>query len=193
MKIIGISGTNGSGKDTIGEMLAERHGWLFVSVSDILRDELKRRQQAIERKNLRLLSAEWRREHVLGVLIDKAVDEFNRSSKVKSYAGLVISSLRNYGEADRVHELKGIVVWVDADPKVRYERISSRVRSDEDRASYEEFLKDEQEEMQHYEGDEATLDLQGVKDRSDIVLENSGSDVEVFKNETEKTLSNLLS
>lgn len=173
-------------------MLAERHGWLFVSVSDILRNELQRRQMAIERKNLRLLSAEWRRKHGLGVLIDKALDEFNQASRLKQYGGLVISSLRNFGEADRVHELGGKIVWVDADPKIRYERISSRTRSDEDRKTYEQFIQDEQEEMQHFKGDEATLNLAGVKDRADIFIENSGDDIEAFKTAAEKALGRVI-
>ena len=37
MKIIGISGTNGSGKDTVGEVLAS-NGWLYISVSGDLLD-----------------------------------------------------------------------------------------------------------------------------------------------------------
>ena len=193
MKIVGIGGTNGSGKDTVGQTLAERHNWLFVSISDILRDELNHRGQPIERKNLRHLSAEWRRELGLGALIDKALEAFRRQEELHNLGGLAIASLRNYGEADRVHELGGKVIWVDADPEVRYKRISARVRSDEDRKTYEEFLKDEQAEMQHFEGDKATLNLQGVKERTDIVIENSGSDIEAFKDEAEKALKSVLS
>ncbi len=188
IKILGIAGTNGSGKDTVGKLLAERYGWLFVSVSDILRNELKRRQQDISRKNLRLLSAEWRREHGLGVLVDKAVAEFESEGGNREFKGLAISSLRNYGEVDRVHELGGEVVWVDADPKIRYGRISARIRSDEDHRTFEEFLQDEQEEMRHYKGDEATLNLAGVKERADIFIKNSGNNIEAFKNQAAKTL-----
>lgn len=189
-KIIGIAGTNGSGKDTVGQMLAKRHGWVFVSVGDVLRDELKRRQRAIERKNLRLLSAQWRREHGLGVLIDKSLDEFSSRNKLKHYGGLVIASLRNPGEADRVHELGGKVVWVDADPKIRYQRINSRLRSTEDHKTYEEFREDEQDEMQYYRNDEATLNLTAVKGRADIFIENSDNDIEDFKDNAEKALRN---
>lgn len=187
-KLIGIGGTNGAGKDIVGEMLAKRHGWLFVSVSDILRAELKRLGQPIERKNLRLLSAQWRREQGLGILIDKALAEFKAQGGVRKFKGLAISSLRNYGEADRVHELGGRVVWVDADPKIRYQRISARVRSPEDHKTYEEFIDDEQEEMRHFKGDKATLDLAGVKARADIFLRNDGSDPAAFFAAAEKSL-----
>lgn len=188
MRLVGIGGTNGAGKDTVGDMLEERHGWLFVSVSEILRRELKARNESIERKNLRLLSAEWRRELGLGALVDKAVEEFNRRGGPAKFNGLVVASLRNFGEADRIHELGGKVVWVDANPKLRYQRVIARVRSDEDRKTFEGFMADEQEEMQHFGGDKATLNLAGVKERTDIFLENNSNDPEVFKAAAEKAL-----
>ncbi len=190
MKIIGLSGTNGSGKDTVGQMLAERHNFLFVSGSDLLREEARRRGWPVEREQLRTISAEWRRESGLGVLIDKAVELFN--AEPGKYDGVVIASLRNPGEADRVHELDGIVVWVDADPQVRYKRIqanlAARGRTEEDNKTYEQFLAEEEAEMQH-SGDEATLNMSGVKERSDITLRNEGNDIKAFKDEAEKALN----
>jgi len=188
MKTIGIGGTNGSGKDTVGKMLAERHGWLFVSGSDILRQELKRRNLPIERKNLRNLSTKWRRESGMGILVDKALEIFNSKPGFK---GLAIASLRNPGEANRIHELGGKVIWTDADPKVRYARISARVRGDEDKKTYEQFLAEEQTEMQH-SGDTATLNMVGVKAKADIFIENNGNDIEAFKDEAKKALAKYL-
>jgi dephospho-CoA kinase len=192
MKIIGIGGTNGSGKDTVGELLAENHGWLFISVTEILRDELRHREDSITRKNLRLLSAEWRRQFGLGVLIDKALQEYEKKKAGHDIGGLAIASLRNFGEAERVHELGGKVVWVDADPKIRYQRVIGRVRSDEDRITFEEFLHDEQEEMHLYKDDEATLNLQGVKDRADIFLTNNTNHLEDFKKTVRESLADYL-
>jgi cytidylate kinase len=184
-KIIGISGTNGAGKDSLGQMLAEEHGWLFVSVTDILRDGLHQRGVPIERENLRNLSAEWRRESGLGILIDKAVEQFE--AQKNDYKGLAIASLRNPGEANRVHELGGKVVWLDGDSKVRYERIHSRQRSTEDQKTFEQWLAEEQAEMQH-SGDEATLSMAGVKAKADIFIKNDDNDIEAFKTKAEKAL-----
>ncbi|MEX1059193.1 MAG: AAA family ATPase [Candidatus Saccharimonadales bacterium] len=189
MKIIGISGTNGSGKDTVGQMLAERHGWLFVSGSDILRGSLKEQDLPLERENLRNLSAKWRREYGLGVLVDKAVEVFDRETKRRELGGLAIASLRNFGEADRVHVLGGQVVWVDADPEVRYKRISTRQRSTEDQKTFEQFIAEENAEMQH-SGDVTTINLAGVKAKADIFIENNGNDIEAFKDNAEKALKN---
>lgn len=188
MKLIGIGGTDASGKDTVGEMLAERHGWQVVSVSDILRAELNRRGVVLSRKALRHLSAEWRREYGLGVLVDKAVEKYEDGK----FKGLVIGSLRNYSEADEIHRLGGKVIWVDADPHVRYARITSRNRGTEDQVSFEEFVEEEQEQMHHYEGDHHTLNLFGVKERADITLINNGNDIEDFKYAAEKALRRII-
>ena len=186
-KIIGIAGTNGSGKDSLGEILANNYGYLFVSVTDILRQGLIEQGLAIERENLRNLSAQWRRQSGLGVLVDKALVIYQKNpTGYTGYKGLAIASLRNFGEADQVHELSGKVVWVDADPKVRYKRIISRLRGDEDRKTYEQFLAEEQAEMEH-SGDKATLNIAGVKAKADVLIENNGT-LEEFKKIIQRAL-----
>src|SRR5579884_261717 len=147
-KLVGLSGTNGAGKDAVGLLLCQKHRVLFISVTVVLRDELRRRGEPIARVHLRALSAEWRREFGLAVLVDRAVQQFEA---VRSqYEGLVIASLRNTYEADRVHELGGTMLWVDADPKIRYERIRSnaaeRNRGGEDDVTFEQFLAQEEAE-----------------------------------------------
>lgn len=195
MKIIGLSGTNGSGKDTVGQMLAERRGFLFISGSDMLRAEAHRRGQEPTREILRTISTEWRRESgSLGVLVDKAIEQYNQVAS-EFTGGLVISSLRNPGEADRVHELGGIVIWVDADQKIRYDRIMAnkveRSRAGEDNKTFAEFQSEEAIEMIPT-GDKATLNMLGVKEMSDVFMDNNGSDVEAFKDQAEKALLKVL-
>lgn len=176
MKIIGIGGTNGSGKDTLGEILAEKHGYKFISLTDMLRAECRERGLPVERENLRMISAEWREKGGLGAPIDKVVAAYEALSE--AYAGLVTASLRNPGEADRVHELGGTVVWVDADPKVRYERVigSNRGRDGEDNKTYEQFLQEEHDEMYPKPGASATsLATIEVKNRADMTILNEST------------------
>jgi dephospho-CoA kinase len=188
--IIGLSGTNGSGKDTVGHLLAENHNFFFVSVTDLLRDEARRQELPADRQNLRGISAGWRRESGLGVLVDKAMAEYEKV-KEQYAGGLIMASMRNPGEADRVHELGGTMVWVDADPRVRYERVqanaASRGRAEEDQKSFEEFLAEEAAEM-HRSGDEATLNMAGVKAKADIFIQNNSSDLETFRRDVEQAL-----
>jgi cytidylate kinase len=189
-KIIGLSGTNGSGKDTVGQMLAERHGYLFVSVSDLLRDEARKRGLPVTREILRTISAEWRREFGLGVLVDRAVELWK--SYGDRYVGVVASPMRNTGEAQHLKNLGGLLIWVDADPKVRYKRISAgnRGRQGEDQKTFKQFQAEERAEMNRPPGaDEATLNIAAVKDLADIFLENNGNDVEAFKDRADQALS----
>ncbi|HVV25509.1 MAG TPA: AAA family ATPase [Candidatus Saccharimonadales bacterium] len=189
VSIIGLSGTNGSGKDTVGQMLADKHNYLFISVTELLRAEAKRRGLPIQRENLRQISAEWRREFGLGVLVDKAVAEYRK--KPDQYSGVVMASLRNPGEADRIHKLGGTMVWIDADPRVRYERIQAnahrRGRRSEDDKTFEEFMTEEAAEMQH-DGDSATLNMLGVKEKSDVFVQNDTSDLEAFGKQIDQVL-----
>ncbi len=190
MKIIGLAGTNGSGKDTVGHILAQDHGYLFVSVTDLLRDEARRRGQPAEREVLRAISAEWRQQSGLGVLVDRAVAQYRAGQD--RYAGVVMASLRNPGEADRVHELDGVMVWVDADPRVRYGRIqanaASRGRAEEDQKTFEQFLAEEAAEMNKPAGDDDTkLNMSAVKERCDVFLDNDGGLAD-FRSETKKAL-----
>lgn len=186
MNIIGISGTNGSGKDTLAQILVADFGWYFVSVTDILRAEVKRRGLPPERRYTSQVSGEWRRRHGLGVLIDKAVEEFKKQNR--PYEGLVISSLRNPGEADELHRLGGQLVWVDADPQVRYQRVESRLRGPEDHKTYEQFLAEEQAEMHHHGSDPTALDMAAVKAKADIFISNDSDKLEDFKTAVTKAL-----
>lgn len=190
-KIIGIAGTNGSGKDTVGHTLADRHGYLFVSVTDLLRAELNRRGVPVIRENTRALSAEWRHEFGYSVLVDRAMEEYERLKD--KYTGIAIASLRNPYEADKIHELGGVVIWVDADPKERYRRIQAnaeaRARAGEDAKTYEEFLAEEEAEMHKpAEGDEASLDGAAVKVKSDLFLVNDSTGLEEFQDFISKQL-----
>ncbi|MCA9324202.1 AAA family ATPase [Candidatus Saccharibacteria bacterium] len=186
MKLIGLSGTNGSGKDTIGQLLDSRHNFLFVSMTDMLREEAMNRKLGTSREVLRTISAEWRRELGLGVLVDKAVEHYRQQGGDDRYVGLVIASLRNPGENDRVHELGGEVVWIDANPRVRYDRLKARMRAD-DPQSFEEFLAHEQAEMDH-SGDEATLSMRAVKEKSDRVFQNEYPDLDTVDQAVTDTL-----
>jgi cytidylate kinase len=189
MKLIALSGTNGAGKDTVGELLASEYGFLFISMTDMLRAEAARRNIDTSRENLRMISAQWRRTSGLGVLIDASIAAYEQRGGDQKYAGLVVASVRNPGEVDRVHELGGKVLWIDADQHVRYDRLKQRMRAD-DPQTFDEFIAHEQAEMQR-SGDKATLSMQDVKDRADVVIINNFIDALELKTKIAAEITDL--
>jgi len=190
IQIIGIAGTNGSGKDTMAAMLARHYNYLNASATEMFLSELKSRGWPVDREHKAKLSAEWRREFGMGVIVDKAIQMYKNATE--RYDGIVVGSLRHPGEADRVHELSGKMVWIDADPEIRFKRIQSnleerRGKHAEEGKTYEEFLAEEAKEMQQ-SGDSATLNMSAVKDRVDVLLVNNGT-VEEFLSKAKEQLN----
>jgi cytidylate kinase len=191
-KLIGLSGTNGSGKDSVGQILAEHYNYWFFGFTELFREECQRRGIPAERENLRMISAQWRRESGMATLIDRSLDLYKKIDG--QYDGVVISSLRNPYEADRIHELGGIVLWVDADPKIRYERVqanaASRGRAQEDNKTFDQFMQEEASEMHAPAGsDKAVISMASVKERADIFLTNNDSGLDTLQNTLAKHLA----
>lgn len=187
--IIGLGGTNGAGKDTVGLILAKEYNFLFFTVTDLLRQEAKRLNLPIERPILRTISSEWRAQSGGAVLIDKAYDEYLKVQE--HYSGLVISSLRNPLEADKIHQLNGQVLWIDADPLLRYHRIQDNINQrnrPEDVKTFEQFIKEENEEMRPL-GDHTDLDMLAVKEKADIVIINDLENVDDLRSQVLQTVN----
>lgn len=184
--IIGVAGTNGSGKDTVMNLLADKYNFLFASATDLLSAELLSKNLPTDRIHKAELAAQWRRQHGHAVIVDKAYQTFKEQPAGK-YAGLVVGSLRHPAEADAVHELGGKVLWVDADPQLRYQRVQAanrEGRASEDKLSFEQFMADEAREMTPV-GDAATLSMSDVKAMADATVVNEGSLEELERNLTE--------
>ncbi len=191
MQIIGLAGTNGSGKDTVGQILADKHNYLFVSVSDLLREEARKRNLPVTREVLRTISAEWRREFGVGVLVHRALDLWK--SFGNKYIGVVVSPMRNPGEAQCLKDLGGLLIWIDADPHVRYDRVQAnaavRGRSGEDNKTFEQFLSEEAAEMNPpAHTDKALLNMSTVKAHCDVFITNDGNDLVSLQDSVKQAL-----
>lgn len=175
--IVGIAGTNASGKDTLGELRSELTGAHMVSLSNILREELDRRGITHERKNLGALGDEWRNEFGFGVLAQKTIDAYLASGNQK---GLSLTSIRHPEEARVIQQHGGIIIWIDADRRVRYDRINSRpVDRIEDRVTFEEFCVQEDTEMLPNETN--TMDMSAVKALADVFIDNNFASPEQYR------------
>ncbi len=179
-EIVGVAGTNAAGKDTLGELREQLQHAKFVSLSDILRRELDKRGLPHERSNLGGLSLEWRTESGPGVLADKTIDLYKSEKEAKGYQGLTLTSIRTPEEAESIQNAGGIIIWIDADPKIRYAR--SQVRNGgrpEDQKTFEQFMDEEQAEMSPTTQGNG-LNMGGVRDRANLTIINDFDSVEAY-------------
>lgn len=182
-EIIGISGTNGAGKDTLAELRAAKQGARHVSASNILRTELDRRGLPHERENLRALGDEWRNQYGPAVLIAKTIEEYRASKDGEAQLGLTITSVRNPLEAEAILQAGGAMIWVDADRQIRYERITNRPgQRPEDKKTFEQFCAEEDTEMHPTNPDDpAVLNMSAVKEKSNVFVTNDFADIAQYE------------
>lgn len=178
-EIIGIAGTNGAGKDTLGNLRLARLNARKVGLSDILRVEADKRGLSHERANLSAISTEMGIKLGAGALLTMTLLNFQETRR-DDETGLSIVSVRRPAEAKVIQEAGGALVWIDADREVRYQRIleASRGRVD-DMVSFGEFSEQEDREMHPKDTNPSTLNMAGVRDMSDFhVVNEFGSESE---------------
>jgi len=132
--IFGITGKNCAGKDTVADYLKQK-GFLYLSLSDAIRDELKEKGIASTRENL--IKAGTRiREHFGPRELARRI-----SKNLIPDKDYVIVSIRNPEEVMELEKLGSFfLVNVSADSKSRFERMCSRAREG-DPKTLEEFMK----------------------------------------------------
>lgn len=181
---IGLAGTLNAGKDSLGEKLADEYGFLHMSTSDMIRLMKKREfgdsPEALLTRNDPYIN-KLRSERGPGFLVQAVHDDWLEKSN-RYPGGYVASAIRAIGEAEEVHELGGIIIFVDADPKVRYERSQARQRdANEKGKSYEEFIETERSEIDVDENDKNVQNLNAMREMADLVIENNYATIEEFQ------------
>jgi dephospho-CoA kinase len=136
--IIGLVGSLASGKETTKEYLVKKYSAKDCRFSSILRDVLARVDLPNSRENLQKLSTVLRAnfgENLLAKAI--AMD----ASKLEADV-VVIDGVRRFTDIEHLNELPNfILVKIDADPKLRYERMKLRnENAGDDKKTLEEFL-----------------------------------------------------
>lgn len=164
--IIGITGANGSGKDFVGQYLAEKLGWQHFSLSDELRDIARERGLGLDRTTLQKLGNEMREKH--------GPDYLSQRILARAPKNFVVTSIRNMSEIMPLKKQGGFtLVFVDALLNIRYQRTcGSRDRASESRLSLDEFITEEQREMA---GGATGQQLQRVFAMADIKIDNDGT------------------
>ena len=140
--IIGITGTDGSGKGTIVDYLVTKLGFTHYSSRDLIMQEVTKRGLEPDRVNARVIGNVLRAEFGADVIVRKALEKV-AENKIEN---AVIESIRAVKEAETLKQAGGVLLAVDAAPELRYERIVGR-GSGTDKVSFADFQKHEALEM----------------------------------------------
>jgi dCMP deaminase len=118
--IIGVTGSNGSGKDEVAKVL-ESMNFKHFSLSDMIREEIRSRGEEVTRDNLIRVGNEMRERGGAHVLAKRAL------KKVEDGENFAFSSIRNPSEVDLFNKRDDfILIKVTTPIKVRFERIVAR-------------------------------------------------------------------
>ena len=145
MKIIGVTGLIGSGKDAVSKYLAEKYGYETIGMGDIVREISRNIGRTNGRDDLQQTQKEivekygW--EYFAECVVKKILK--NRWDKV------VINGIRRPQDAivPKRHFGKDMtILLIDAPPKIRYKRLKQRKR-ESDPETFEEFTRQEKNEI----------------------------------------------
>jgi dephospho-CoA kinase len=168
-KLIGLTGTNGSGKGEAASFFKIR-GYAYYSLSDIIRDELIQDGRETTRDNLIQKGNHLREKHGADILASRVMDRVTGKS--------VIDSIRNPKEVEYFRRQENfILLAIDAPVEIRYARVIQRGRN-ESASSLQEFIAKEQEEMTHKEKGQQ---LQACMRMADFRVTNESSLEDFFK------------
>jgi dCMP deaminase len=133
--IIGLTGSLASGKGIVSDFLKEK-SFVYLSLSNELRQVASEKGIEINRKNLQDLGNYLRKENGSGVLAELVVKKIIQNN----YKNVVIDGIRNPKEIEVLRKLKNFyLISVDANVDIRFERMKKRNREN-DPKTWEEFL-----------------------------------------------------
>ena len=167
MKIIGVIGQNGSGKDEVLKYLRAKYNVPFLSTGDMVREIAAKEGKAPTRENLGEISERYFREFGRGCFVKLAAQKISQNK-------WTIGGITGIRSREDVEALKSsydrdfilINIYV-SDPLVRFRRMVQRAEG-RDPQTYEQFLRQDaaEEELFH---------IQSAAPRADYSIDNDGT------------------
>ena len=180
--IIGITGTIGAGKGTIVEYLKKK-GFKHYSSREFITQEIIKRGLPVNRDTMVEVGNDLRSKNSPSYIIEELYKEAQAAG-----GDSIIESLRTMGEVNALREKDDFyLLAVDADQKIRYERIVKR-KTETDHISFEEFKAQEAREIKS--DDPTKSNLSKCIEVADYKLDNSG-DFEEFYQQIEKVINEI--
>jgi dephospho-CoA kinase len=167
MKVIGVVGLNGSGKDELVDYLHQRYGVPVLSAGDIARDIAAEEGVYPTRANLHDISQRYIAQYGKDYFMKRLIERIEK----KRWKAVGITGIRTPTDVRTLQDHLGedfFLVHVEvSDPRIRYERIKQRGEARDPR-TYEEFLQQDKTE-------EAIFHISEAIQYADITISNNGS------------------
>lgn len=170
--LIGITGTDGAGKSTVVEYLVRYHGYIHFSARGYLAEQLRTRDLVADRPSMRQLANELRAEHGNDMIVTAALSKCTKDG----LKYLIIDSIRTLAEVETLKSNGGVLLVVDADTHVRYERITRR-GSKTDTVTFDQFIAQEKQESN--DSDPHGMQKMPVMALADHTIMNNGTVAEL--------------
>jgi dephospho-CoA kinase len=167
MKIFGVVGQNGSGKDEVVKYLRDLYGIPFLSSGDMVRALAAKRRLEPTRENLGRLTDEEFRLNGPGIFIKRVAEEITR----QGWQQAGITGIRSPDDVALLRQAFGscltlVEVYV-TDPRRRFERMTRRGEG-RDPLDYRQFLDQD-------EAEEKRFRLKKTASLADFHLANNGT------------------
>lgn len=179
MKVIGIVGLIGAGKDTAADYIAKKYGYHIISFRDLVNEVTEKEGLEPNRENLQMTGKKYREKYGKEYFSKLAVE------KAKSVEKSILKEMRTKEDVELPKKVFGksmVVINIGADKKNRFERLKKRARIG-DPKNMEEFEKQEEKEVD--------LGYTKAIDFADITIKNNGTFDNLYKriHEVMKSLS----
>ena len=176
--ILGFVGEMVSGKGTVAEYLQKNHGASTHRFSTMLRDVADRLYLDKSRKNLQKLSQVLRENFSQDIMARVMAED------VKNDTGniVIVEGIRRFADIEYLKKIENFkLVYITADIKTRYERLTKRQENTDDQLkSFEAFQKDHTHESESQ--------IKEVGKSAEYVIDNNGSFSDLYK-QVDKILS----
>jgi len=164
MRILGVAGRNGSGKDEVVNFLHARCSVAAVSPGDVVRDIAAREKISPTRENLHVVSQRYMEKEGSDFVARRLI----RLIETRAWEAVGVSGVRSPDDVAAFRSRFGAgfqLAYVRVgDPTLRFRRLRER-REERDPYSLEEFLEQERDE-------EAQFGIGRVINEADVIIPN---------------------
>jgi dephospho-CoA kinase len=164
--IVGVTGTNGAGKGTVVQYLAGE-GFKHYSARDFIVAEIGRRGLSVDRSSMREVANDLRKMHGPEYVIRSL---YIQAEGAGGNAGL--ESIRTIGEVEFLRSKHAPLLAVDAERRLRYERVTMR-GSATDKVDFDTWVAQEEREWNNTAAYD--MNIPAVMAMADYTIQNDGT------------------